>query len=151
MNNNNKGVALVEMAIVLPLLIIIVFGIIEFGFIIYDKAMITNASREGARVGIIFRIDDSTGDPIYPTGSQVQAMIEQRIQSHLSTYLISLGSAQVRPSLANGGITIVSGAASGEELRVDVNYQYKFLVLNPGFLKSAPTINLSSTTIMRLE
>jgi hypothetical protein len=54
---NNRGVAIVEFAIVLPLLAILLFGIIEFGFIIYNKAMITNASREGARIGIVYRID----------------------------------------------------------------------------------------------
>ncbi len=147
---NNKGVALVEMAIVLPLLIIIVFGIIEFGFIIYDKAMITNASREGARVGIVFRADDS--GPILPDDPFVKNLIETRIQNYLSTYLISLGSAPPRPSFANGGITTsLVGGSPGGELTVNVNYQYRFLVLNPGFLKSAPTVNLSSATVMRLE
>ena len=150
MKNDNKGVAIVEMAIVLPLLIIIVFGIIEFGFIIYDKAMITNASREGARAGIVFRVDD-TG-PILPNDAAVQSLIESRIQSYLSTYLISLGSAAPIPSFANGGITTsLVGGTPGGELTVTVNYDYSFLVLNPGFLKSAPTINLSSTTVMRLE
>jgi Flp pilus assembly protein TadG len=32
----------------------LLFGIIEFGIILYDKAMITNASREGARAGIVY-------------------------------------------------------------------------------------------------
>lgn len=149
---NNKGVALVEMAIVLPLLIILVFGIIEFGFIIYDKAMITNASREGARIGIVFRIDPSTRDYISPDTSTVQSLIETRIRDYLSTYLISLGSTPTIPSLSNGGITIgVSGTSPGGELTVNINYDYKFLLLNPGFLKSAPTVALSATTIMRLE
>ena len=35
----------------------LLFGIIEFGIILYDKAMITNASREGARAGIVFDPD----------------------------------------------------------------------------------------------
>ena len=47
--NNQNGAALVEFAIVLPLLLILIFGIIEFGVMFYDKAMITNATREGAR------------------------------------------------------------------------------------------------------
>ena len=50
-----KGASAVEFAIILPLLVVFLFGIIEFGIIFYDKAMITNASREGARKGIVFR------------------------------------------------------------------------------------------------
>jgi Flp pilus assembly protein TadG len=50
------GAAAVEFALVLPILILILFGIIEFGFALYNKEVITNASREGARYGIIMRI-----------------------------------------------------------------------------------------------
>ncbi|HKK00735.1 MAG TPA: TadE/TadG family type IV pilus assembly protein, partial [Desulfuromonadales bacterium] len=50
---HERGASAVEFALVLPLLLVILFGIIEFGFILYDKAMITNASREGARAGIV--------------------------------------------------------------------------------------------------
>ena len=39
-----KGVAAVEFAIILPVLMIIIFGIIEFGLLLYDKQVITNAS-----------------------------------------------------------------------------------------------------------
>jgi Flp pilus assembly protein TadG len=51
--NSQRGAAVVEFAFVLPLLLVILFGIIEFSFLLYDKAMLTNASREGARVGIV--------------------------------------------------------------------------------------------------
>src|SRR5690606_36137462 len=49
------GVAAVEFALVVPLLLVILFGIIDFGFMLYDKAMLTNAAREGARAGIVLR------------------------------------------------------------------------------------------------
>ena len=49
---------MVELAIILPILLIVLFGLIEFGFILYDKAVITNASREGARQGIVYRADE---------------------------------------------------------------------------------------------
>ncbi len=51
---NRKGAAMVELAITLPILLIVFFAIMEFGLILYDKALITNASREGARAGIVF-------------------------------------------------------------------------------------------------
>lgn len=53
----NKGAAVVEFAVVLPILLLLVFGIIEFGFLLYNKAMLTNASREAARVGIVYTLD----------------------------------------------------------------------------------------------
>jgi Flp pilus assembly protein TadG len=46
-----RGVALVEAAIVTPLLLLLVFGIIEFGFLFKDSLTLANASRAGARVG----------------------------------------------------------------------------------------------------
>ena len=48
------GSNIVEFAFVMPLLLILVFGIIDFSIGLYDKAVITNAVREGARSGIVF-------------------------------------------------------------------------------------------------
>lgn len=55
MNNirNNKGQALVEFAIILPILLIILMGIIEFGMMMNSYLTIQNAAREGARLGIV--------------------------------------------------------------------------------------------------
>ena len=52
--SKEKGGSAVEFALVLPILVVILFGIIEFGFVLYDKAVITNASSEAARQGIVF-------------------------------------------------------------------------------------------------
>jgi Flp pilus assembly protein TadG len=48
---DERGVALVEAAIVTPLLLMLVFGIIEFGLLFKDSLTIANAARAGARVG----------------------------------------------------------------------------------------------------
>lgn len=47
--NNKKGAALVEMALILPLLMLIIFGIFEFGRAMYITNTLNNAAREGAR------------------------------------------------------------------------------------------------------
>ena len=50
---NNRGQALVEMALILPVLLLIIFGIIEFGRIFNAHITLTHASREGARAGAL--------------------------------------------------------------------------------------------------
>lgn len=53
MNRKSRGIALIEFAIVLPVLVLILLGIIDLATAMYDLAILTNASREGARWGII--------------------------------------------------------------------------------------------------
>ncbi|SHI69267.1 TadE/TadG family type IV pilus assembly protein [Desulfofundulus thermosubterraneus] len=54
---NNRGQAMVELAIVLPVVILILMGIFEFGRVFYAYQMVTNASREGARLAALGRPD----------------------------------------------------------------------------------------------
>lgn len=44
-----RGAQAVEFALVLPFLALILFAVLDFGILVYNKAIITNASREGAR------------------------------------------------------------------------------------------------------
>lgn len=48
-----RGQALVEMALVLPILLLLVFGIVEFGRIYHCHMTLTSATREGARAGSV--------------------------------------------------------------------------------------------------
>src|SRR5882672_5962937 len=50
---SRAGQSLVEMAMVLPLLAFLTFGLLDFGRAYYFQVSITNAAREGARVGIL--------------------------------------------------------------------------------------------------
>lgn len=52
---NERGAALVEMAIILPVLLLLVFGLVEFARAFNTKAVVTHASREGVRVLAITR------------------------------------------------------------------------------------------------
>jgi len=49
MINNNRGQALVEFALVLPVLMLLIIGMMEFGLIIHQYMVVTEAAREGAR------------------------------------------------------------------------------------------------------
>jgi Flp pilus assembly protein TadG len=138
--NREKGASAVEFALVLPVLLMIIFGIIEFGFIFYDKAIITNASREGARRGIVY---------ISNTAGVSSDVITSTVNSYCASYLVSLGSGTATPTPS----TLVTGncGVSGSSLTVTVNYPYSFLVL-PNFASSlSGGITLSGVTSMRCE
>lgn len=49
---NERGAAIVEFALVLPLLLVLVIGLIEFGWIFNGWIILTGAAREGARAAI---------------------------------------------------------------------------------------------------
>lgn len=48
-----KGSQVIEFALALPFMIVILFAVLDFGILAYDKAIITNASREAARRGVV--------------------------------------------------------------------------------------------------
>lgn len=50
---NQKGAQAVEFALALPFFVLILFAVLDFGLLVYNKAVITNASREAARRGVI--------------------------------------------------------------------------------------------------
>ena len=55
---NSRGQSLVEFALALPILLLIVIGIIQFGIVWYSQVTITSASREGARMASVGDNDD---------------------------------------------------------------------------------------------
>lgn len=65
---NDKGSALVEMALILPLLILLVVGICEFGWAMYVNNTLNHAAREGARLAAVT-----------PTPIDVQARVRECI------------------------------------------------------------------------
>ena len=53
---SERGAVIVEFAMILPLLVILLIGIMDMSMLLYNKAVITNASREGCRVGIVSKM-----------------------------------------------------------------------------------------------
>jgi len=127
---------MVEFAIVLPVLFLLIFGMIEFSVMLYDKAMITNATREGTRLGILYD---------FPTRI-TEAEMRQTVTNYLQNHLISLGGASTWTTSVSGICT-----DAGDPITVTVTYPYNFLVL-PGFMTSlASSLTLGATTTMRCE
>lgn len=131
--HSQRGTATVEFGLLLPVLLLIVSGIIEFGLALYDKAVITNASREGARAGIVLRVPAVT-----------PAEITARVTNYTGTALMSLGA----PSLVTVDFPAQSNPA---HLAVRVTYTFRGLAL--GNLLSAinAPLVLTSTTVMVRE
>ena len=136
---DKNGAAAVEFALILPLLILVVFGIIEFGLLLYNQQVITNASREGARAGIVVGLGRSEVPPGHETKSENAAT--NYCSSHLVTFSNNLSPLSIFSS--------TSGAAvSGDDLTVTVTYLYDFLILSN--IGIGP-ITLDAKTIMKLE
>jgi len=57
MNVRRRGQSLVEMALVLPILLLLLIGLIEFGRAFFIYAVVSNAAREGVRAGIVEPLD----------------------------------------------------------------------------------------------
>lgn len=123
------GVAIIEMALILPLFLLVLFGIVEYGFALYNKAIITNASREAARDAIIFRVTKRT-----------QAEIETYATSLCSSRVVSFGS-----SNCSAVASFTSPAKSGDPLTVTVNYDYK------GFYTYLSNGSITASTKMNFE
>ena len=166
---NQKGAAAVEFAIILPLLLVLLFGIVEFSILFYNKAMITNASCEGARAGIVFaetrlpQTDASFPDcPSYilewETNSNCPS-IECVVCRYASEHLINFNPSQVITTTAihfETGLAPESAGtiSSGDSLEVKVQYTYGFLVF-PNLAKlfggSFNPQKLEAVTVMRYE
>ena len=56
---SERGAELIEFALVFPLLLMIVLGIVDFGFLFQRLEVVTNAAREGARIAVLPGYDDA--------------------------------------------------------------------------------------------
>jgi Flp pilus assembly protein TadG len=137
--SGQQGASAAEFALILPVLILLLFGIVELGIIFFNKAVITNASREGARVGITFR----------PTPRLPYVDITAAVNNYTSSYLITFGE-DSGPQIVTTP-TAPTEIISGQNIVVDVSYQYDFLLL-PNFISSlSDGLTLRGVTTMRAE
>jgi Flp pilus assembly protein TadG len=78
-DDRSRGQALVEFALVAPLLFLLIVGTIEAGRFIFFYEVLNNATREGARYAIVHGENsfDPTGPPHDPSGADVIARVRQ--------------------------------------------------------------------------
>ncbi|MEW6387672.1 MAG: TadE/TadG family type IV pilus assembly protein [Thermodesulfobacteriota bacterium] len=126
-----RGVAATEFALAAPLIIVLLFGMLEFGLAIYTKGLIANASREGARFGVI-----------YSSPRKTQGEIQAVVQDYLE-----------RAGFTDPADINITGAqgSTGSPLSVDVNYPYNLQVLPNFVAEITGPINLKANSTMLME
>lgn len=124
---DKKGQALVEMAFVLPLLLLILMGIVEFGRIFNAHLIITNASREGARYAAV-----------HSTDAEIEAVIDN-LTSTLDQNNLTL---TITPSFAN--------RTSGSTVEVRIDYDIDIIAPLISAVIPDP-FRITAYTVMRVE
>jgi Flp pilus assembly protein TadG len=139
------GQALVEFALVVPIFLLLVIGVIEFGRAWNLQQTITDAAREGARRAVVF-------DPTL-TVAQVQTAVKAKIQA--AGFDSTLATIIWQDCTA--ACTAVSdfSLARGRVLNVEVRMPYRFIFLKPlmnlANTSSNGSLTLATATRMRKE
>lgn len=134
-STKRRGVAMVEMAIVLPLLLLLLVGIMEMGRVVMIYQILTNATREGARLAVVPGTSDAT------------------VLNACNTYLDRGGiSASGRVvQILNGGGTSSSLSSIAALQPVTVRVQVPFSENTWGFAQIMGGRTFTSTVTMRRE
>ena len=120
---NNKGQSVVEFALVLPLLMLILMGIIEFARLWETVNILTSASREGARIAAVTA----------PDGARVQTAAQNVLNSGNVT----------------GATVTVTGPNGASEVTVTV--QFNYVPITGQFLPFIGNMRLTRSTTMHWE
>lgn len=130
-----RGAAAVEFALIAPILFVLVFGIIDFGLYINANAVVTNATREGARAASLgantSEIDSVTRSALSELPASASAVVVLSCKTPAGSVCSSYA----------------SGADAGGTAIVEVQYQHPWLT--PLLPSSGITIDITSE--MRIE
>ena len=134
---SERGAELIEMAVAMPLLLLIVMGIVDFGFLFQRYLVLTNAAMEGARVAVL------------PGYSMADA------QDRATTYARTGG--VIGPVTALAAPLSLPGASGGSwpGVRVTVTHVYRYSYIGPiaglfGGSFSSVTLTAQSTVRRQL-
>jgi Flp pilus assembly protein TadG len=130
-----SGTSMVEMVIILPLLMMILFAMLEFGVLFGRWHTISNAAREGARTAVIFRRDCNA------------AAVETEVRTRVKAYAAPLGITLTDGDIAVTGVCGSSTTSS----TVNVQIPHIFNVIPNLATSVSPSINLLGRSVMRNE
>ena len=142
------GAALIETAFTLPILLLVCVGILEFGRAYQTWQVITNASREGARVAVL---------PAY-TDPSVDARVRTYLKNGGLPAAIVDNTAKTKVLITPTTIPVdTAGTTTAPAARVVVEYPFEFMVLQPvaqlvvNGSTAGQAFTMRMTTIMRDE
>jgi Flp pilus assembly protein TadG len=136
---SERGAELIEFALVLPLLLFIILGLVDFGFMFQRFEVVTNAAREGARMAVLSGYTD--------------ADVEARVRSYLTTGGVAATTSNCTVTTTDYTISGGAGVAMPGK-QVQVTYASPYLFLGPvagWFGGSFTSANLAGVAIMRKE
>ena len=107
-NLNERGAALVEFALVLPVVLMLAFGMITAGIVFNHKIDMTHAAREGARYGATLSQLQCTGSP-NPCGTSNWAQVVQSVVVERSHGTVTAAQVCVALVTGNPGTVLASG------------------------------------------
>ena len=136
---SDEGAELIEYALVLPMLLLVVLGIAEFGFMFQRFEVITNAAREGARIAVL---------PGYST-----ADVQNRVTAYVTQGRVP--TTVTNPTVAVIDVDIpVPGRPAISARRVTVTYTHNYMFL-PGigalFGNTYAAVPITAVAEMRME
>jgi Flp pilus assembly protein TadG len=132
---SERGAALLEAAVTIPLLLLVAIGTLEFGRAYQTWQVLTNAAREGARIAVL--------------PNQTQSVVTQRVRDYMQAgQLPRYNTATVT---VNSAATITVNGAPVQASQVRVDYPFSFIVLQPVARLVTPSTTLGSAITMRAE
>lgn len=118
LKGGHSGQDLAEFAIIFPLLLLIIFGVLDLGRGFFSAITIANAAREGARYAIAYGLTyDLATDTFIPETAEIKSQVIRE-------------AADAGLTLDPADITVVcpTGCGPGEDIRVSVSYQFNLLL-----------------------
>jgi len=136
LRRNQRGTALVEFALIAPLLFLLLFGIIDFGRALNYYNQVTQLAGQGARAAAVNR---------NPDGTAISSGFT--LQNQLATQFTA------QPELKKGIVVCVTQVPTnvGDDVTVKVSYQFHFLPLIAAAANALGGLTLSSTQTERAE
>lgn len=144
---SSRGQSLVEFAMVLPMVMILIFGVIDFGMALRSYITITNATREGGRFAALGN----------PPGSYPADCTTPSNTTTIGRVCTGLEGLDLNSGLQSVTVTYPTGESPGAEVVVAADYTYEYItplgaMVNFFSVGSFPdNIPLSTSTSMRLE
>jgi hypothetical protein len=142
------GQALMEFALVLPILLLLVLGVIDFGRAWHTYQVVTDAAREGARLAVVMKTPVATQADV--EAAVRDALARRNIPSGSATTAVTVDLVQPNPPPPT---PIVWPGSRGDPAQVRIEQRFRFLFMGPflGWATGRETITLSTTSVMRKE